>query len=690
MTFAGTVHLWDVLTGRERRWQVFQQGGHCLLFTPDGKSLLCTDREGGVFRLDLLTGRRRRLPLELPWHQTWLLLTPGGDTLITWSRSEKQILLWDLASGKQLHRLKVDEPVAHAALAFAPSPPGSRSAPPAVAPAPVRQGRENSCWLVVALLSEIRIWDTRTGLERTEARKPLTYRPRQGGSDLGNSVLACSPDGQTVACDDGEASRIRFWPVTSRTERLRGVGHRDAIYGVAVQPGARTVSTVSADGTCCLWERCTGRLLAAHRHPDFEQNHLEFCQTTGQIVTALRDGTVTFREPGQGRVIRRFNVGKLAGIALSGNGQRLLVRDAAGPRLKLFDTTSGRLLKDLEVKGWSNGQHLSFDGSLAAFDDTNSRLMLWQVSPGRAVQPDDDTNSACVGLACAFSPDGQTFASAHRWLSIRSTRKGNLLHALIDFDTSSARSLVSSLAYSPDSRMLALGHLDGSLTFWEVISGQQRFRITGHRGGVFALTFSADGRYLVSAGADTAALVWDLRVAKRSHLPSGGLKERGQDAWLQDLRSENARQAFQALFRLAEGRDVPAVVLSRLLPEICGDRHRVLEWVTALDAREFARREQASRELQALGGQAEELLQQTLKKPTSAEQRVRVQRLLERLRQHPITPQRILGVRTLELLERVGTAEARRVVQTIAREAADLWIRQQADLVLKRWKERGP
>lgn len=41
-------------------------------------------------------------------------------------------------------------------------------------------------------------------------------------------------------------------------------------------------------------------------------------------------------------------------------------------------------------------------------------------------------------------------------------------------------------------------------------TGQERFRLGGHEGWVHGLTFSADGRYLVSVGADGKVKVWDL------------------------------------------------------------------------------------------------------------------------------------------------------------------------------------
>jgi WD40 repeat protein len=57
---------------------------------------------------------------------------------------------------------------------------------------------------------------------------------------------------------------------------------------------------------------------------------------------------------------------------------------------------------------------------------------------------------------------------------------------------------------------------DGTVRLWETATGSERRRLTGHRGGVFTVTFSPDGRTLASGGADGKVLLWELaRPARR-------------------------------------------------------------------------------------------------------------------------------------------------------------------------------
>ena len=79
---------------------------------------------------------------------------------------------------------------------------------------------------------------------------------------------------------------------------------------------------------------------------------------------------------------------------------------------------------------------------------------------------------------------------------------------------------------SPDGATLATGGADGSVRLWDVATGKQRRKFQGHQGGsgllnspshlggAVSLAWSADGKLLVSGGADTTALVWDVDSAR--------------------------------------------------------------------------------------------------------------------------------------------------------------------------------
>ena len=62
------------------------------------------------------------------------------------------------------------------------------------------------------------------------------------------------------------------------------------------------------------------------------------------------------------------------------------------------------------------------------------------------------------------------------------------------------------LAFSADGQTLASGVSKGTIDLWEVATGRLLHRLAGHSNGVDSAAFSADGRFLVSAGEEDATI----------------------------------------------------------------------------------------------------------------------------------------------------------------------------------------
>jgi WD40 repeat protein len=70
------------------------------------------------------------------------------------------------------------------------------------------------------------------------------------------------------------------------------------------------------------------------------------------------------------------------------------------------------------------------------------------------------------------------------------------------------------LAFSPDGKILASGSFDQSVKLWDVSSRKLKLALGEHPSGqVKGVSFSPDGKFLVSAGADGVRL-WDLGTGK--------------------------------------------------------------------------------------------------------------------------------------------------------------------------------
>jgi WD40 repeat protein len=67
------------------------------------------------------------------------------------------------------------------------------------------------------------------------------------------------------------------------------------------------------------------------------------------------------------------------------------------------------------------------------------------------------------------------------------------------------------LAYNPDDTLIAVGQVDGTILLLDSSTGEILNTLTGHTGSITALTFTADGLYLVSGSVDGTVGFWGVR-----------------------------------------------------------------------------------------------------------------------------------------------------------------------------------
>jgi hypothetical protein len=246
------------------------------------------------------------------------------------------------------------------------------------------------------------------------------------------------------------------------------------------------------------------------------------------------------------------------------------------------------------------------------------------------------------------------------------------------------------LAYSPDGAILAGNSLlwgDRSvIRFWDAVRGEElptRFR--GHQGSVTLLRFAPDGRTLLSGSTDTTVLAWDTRRLRGPRVPAD-LDAREAEAFWADLPGGDAKKAYAAVRALSAAPAALALFREHLKPATVADPERVARLLTDLGSERFAVREQAGEELQKLGDTVEPLLREALAKGPDAEVRHRIERLLEAVEGHG-SPDALRGMRSLEVLERLGTPEARELIERLAGGAPGALLTRQAEAARQRLKK---
>jgi hypothetical protein len=161
------------------------------------------------------------------------------------------------------------------------------------------------------------------------------------------------------------------------------------------------------------------------------------------------------------------------------------------------------------------------------------------------------------------------------------------------------------------------------------------------------------------------------------------------EALWSDLAGEDAGRAHAAVWALAAapGKAVP-LIRGRLKPAARPDPERMRRLVADLDNDRFAVRQAAARELEKLGGEASPALRQALAGNPSLEVRKGVEELLSKAR-FLRSGEVLRGVRGIEVLERIGTPEAREVLGSLAEGSPEVRLTREAQVSLERLA-RGP
>jgi hypothetical protein len=447
--------------------------------------------------------------------------------------------------------------------------------------------------------------------------------------------LAFSADGRLLAAQGGNV--IHLWEnATGKEVRRIALDPGASVWGLALAPDGKTVYSPRIDNSVAAWDVASGKLVR------------RFCGHS-DVVWCL---------------------------ALSGDG-RVLASGSEDQTVRLWDAATGKETHRLEHA--SGVWPLAFGpgGRTLASVGSDGTLQVWDVRTGRERVRFTAEPST---WPLAFAADGKTLATVC-W-------QGTTLH-LWDLRGRQRRSVeIASgngwnVAFAPDGRSLAAGGPDNTLCVWETATGRERLRLSGAGGAIDAVAFAPDGRHVAAASRDNRVRLWDVtgrrEPARRTVRELDGL-------WA-DLTGPDAARAHRAIWALTAVPDQAVPFLAtrfRPSPPPATDAGQVARLIAALDDDEFARREQASAELAKLGPVVETALEQALAAAPSAEQGRRLRTLLEKMGRGEDSPEVVSGRRVVEVLEHIGTPEARQVLRRLTRAGTAPAIRDEACAALGR------
>jgi hypothetical protein len=295
----------------------------------------------------------------------------------------------------------------------------------------------------------------------------------------------------------------------------------------------------------------------------------------------------------------------------------------------------------------------------------------------------------------AFAPDGKVLAvgSLSPWVYLFDAASGKELGRLQGKEAAFRN---MPLAFAPDGKTLAVacfrdGGKDPLIRVWELASGKVRREFRGHRRVVAALAFSPDGALLASGSPDTTVLLWDMGGRLQTNVPAraGPAAAELEQLWT-DLGAAEADAGYQAMRRLMA---VPEAALPLLQKHFrvsseSIDGRQIEKWIAGLDAEKFAEREKAMRALRQAGRATQAALAKALRGNPSAEQRRRLEALLDELEGDDTPTSRLQLARSIEVLERIGGPSAQELLRSLAGGAPEARLTREAKASLERLARR--
>jgi WD40 repeat protein len=652
-----------------------------MVYAPDGNTvavvLVLTNPQAlGIKFWDPRTGKELRTIKEGPRGSIHSPAFSPDSKLFAYSKSDGEVVVTEMASGKVLHKWRPAERADVVSLAFA---------------------ADSRKLYTKGNLGDLREWDVETGKELRRLGAWVTDIPSNLPSAASRGCLALSADGNTLAIG-GDGLALRFVDLATGQELPAPSGHTNRLASATYTPDGKSILTQGADRTLRLWDPASAKEV---KQLPLMTGAVSFCASRDGRVLAVEDTKAVINLIDGTTGDKVATIGGQAGSAprfvFSPDGKTLAVRRKAEMGIVLYDVPTGKM-RSRVAKEVGNGRPGQNVGATFAFSQNGQRLAvfwgvnsaaIFDVQSGSQLHKFDLPKGMNVS-SVAFAPDERTLAidTGNGKVSVlevatakvRQTfgkvapkKDGGAMLFIVDVNdmggggASFGQPGVATVAFSPDGHLLAFAGQSSALTVADLAADKEVAHFEGHQASIGAVAFSADGNTVVTGSADTTALIWSVKGLAAKPVAAQPLDAEALQARWTDLTNVEATTGWRAINHLVSApQQVVALCQAKLEPTPRVEAARIEELVEQIGSEVFKVRQKAQTELARLGEVALPQLRKALTTNLPLEARLRLEDLEAKAATLALSGERLRMARAIEILERIGTPEAREVLQKLA------------------------
>lgn len=306
-----------------------------------------------------------------------------------------------------------------------------------------------------------------------------------------------------------------------RAETKILTGHVQGATSLSFAGDGRQLAAGTLGGWVNLWDVQTGRLIRSFAAED-EIYDVAFSPKSRLLAfTGYRKG-IQFWNPATGLHQRTIALNTWSTtIAFSPDGDTLAAGTQDG-KILFFDPQTGRQ-RDL-IESPAPICALIFDTNAGFLVGGFISIYVWNINSKDIIQTIEGHRRPVLSLA--ISKDGLQLASASKDKTARvwDRQAGTLLHTLTHptpepipeewKEQPQWKLPLTAVSFSPDGRFLATGGADRVVYLWNPKTGETLDTFEGHRRAITSLTFAPDSHWLASASMDGTVRVWPTPYEK--------------------------------------------------------------------------------------------------------------------------------------------------------------------------------